>query len=59
MVGSAVVQQIGRWGWLPGALVMPGLFPGWQWTMAGRDPRPIRATGAMGHVLPRGAFLVL
>lgn len=59
MVVGAVAQQLGVGEWLLGAVVMPGLFLGWQWIRAGRDPRPIRATGPVGHAVTVLAFLAL
>lgn len=59
MVGGAVAQQVGVGEWLLGAVVMPGLFLGWQWTRVSRDQKPIRATGPLGHIVTVVAFLIL
>lgn len=59
MVGGAVAQQPGVGEWLLGAALMPGLFLGWQRIRAGRDQRPIRATGPVGHAVTLAAFLAL
>lgn len=54
-----MAQQIGFWEWLLGVVAMPGLLLGWQQTRVSRDPRPIQATGPLGHAATLLAFLVL
>lgn len=58
MVGAAVAQQVGVGEWLLGAVVMPGLFLGWQSIRVRRDQAPIRATGPVGHLVTLVAFLI-
>lgn len=59
MVGGAVAQRVSLWELLLGAVVMPALFLAWQRARVGRDPRPIRVTGPLGHAVTFVAFLVL
>ena len=45
--------------WLLGLVVFPAVVLAGQWWWARRSPRPLRATGPVGHAVNLGVFLAL